>query len=316
MQLLASQPWAPTANGGSLADRIARLLRQWRWTSRTMPGAGATSSGILIAVAACGVFGQSADLPRFAVASVKPDPPSALRHTLLPPVGGRLSTRLAPLRLLIEGAYGVQSFQIYGGPDWMNSAGYAIEAKAEGDPTQSQIWLMLQSVLLDRFRLKVHRETKVLPLYALTAAKSGLKLPKPTEGGCIETAPVKGQRPPDPCGYATVAFEPAKGLEVEGRQLSMADLIKQLSAILQRPIVDQTGFLGKFDVNLRFAYDQEVTVGIGNPWLQSNPGQPGDPEGSPSIMTALQQQLGVKLESTKGPVEILVIDRAERPTEN
>jgi uncharacterized protein (TIGR03435 family) len=254
--------------------------------------------------------------PQFGVASVKPDPSPSLRHVLLPPVGGRLSTRMASLQLLIQNAYGVQSFQISGGPEWMNSSGYDIEAKAEGNPGMSQIWLMLQSLLEDRFKLKVHRETKLLPVYALTVAKGGLKLSKPTEGECADANPVSGQRPLAPCGYTTLAFEPATGLDVEGRQVVIADLIKTLSAILQRPLLDKTEFHGRFDVNLRFAYDQEVTVGIANPWRQSNPGQSGDPASSASIMTALQQQLGLRLEAAKGPVEILVIDHAERPTEN
>jgi hypothetical protein len=97
----------------------------------------------------------------FEAASVKLNPSLSLRHVLLPPTGGRLSTRMAPLLLLIQNAYGVETFQISGGPDWMNTAGYDIEAKAEGNPSRSQIWLMLQSLLEDRFKLKVHRETKV-----------------------------------------------------------------------------------------------------------------------------------------------------------
>ena len=252
----------------------------------------------------------------FEAASVKPDPSLALRHVLLPPAGGRLSTRMASLGLLIQNAYGVQSFEIYGGPDWMNSSGYDIEAKAAGNPNRSEIWLMLQSLLEDRFQLKVHRETRVLAVYALTTAKSGLKLAKPTEGDCVDPAPVKGQRRPGPCAYATVAFEPATGLSVEGRQVAMAEVARVLSAILQRPVVDKTGFAEKFDVNLRFGYDPQVTVGIPNPWRQSNPGGPGDPAGGPSITSALSQQLGLRLEAAKGPVEVLVVDHAERPSEN
>lgn len=223
-----------------------------------------------------------------------------------------MSTRGASLRLLIQNAYGVQSFQISGGPEWMNSSGFVIEAKAEGNPDRRQIWLMLQSLLEDRFKLKVHREYKVLRVYFLTVAKNGLKLPKPTEGDCVESPPASGQRPLGPCASATVAFEPSTGLDVEGRQVGMEDLIKVLSGMLQRPIVDKTDFSGKFDANLRFAYEQEVTVGLGNPW-----GTPdGDATGNPSIMTALQQQLGLRLVSARGPVEVLVVDHAERPSEN
>ncbi len=252
----------------------------------------------------------------FEVASVKPDPPGALRHVLLPPVGNRLSTRQASLRLLIQYAYGVNSFQIFGGPDWMNSSGFDIEAKAEGNPSRSQIWLMLRSLLEDRFKLKVHRETRLMPAYALTIAKGGLKLPKAAEGDCIDPAPVQGQRPPAPCGYVTIAFEPAKGLDVEGRQVTMADFISVLSRILQRSIIDKTGFSSKLDVNLRFAYEQDITVGVPNPWPQANSGQPEDPGINPPITGALRQQLGLSLKSFEGPVEVLVVDQAEGPSKN
>jgi uncharacterized protein (TIGR03435 family) len=252
-----------------------------------------------------GAIGQVSFTPQFEAASIKLNPSMALRHVLLPPKGGRLSTRNAPLRLLIQNAYHVQTFQVSGGPEWMNSAGYDLEAKAEGNPSQSQIWLMLQSLLEDRFKLKVHRETKELPVYALTAAKNGLKLPKPKEGDCT----------PSPCGNATVAFETATGLSVQAGQVAMAEFIKVLSNIIERPIVDRTGFTEKFDVHLGFAYD-EATGGLPNPRRAGDSGQPAELESSPSIMIALQQQLGLKLEASKGPVEILVIDHVERPSEN
>lgn len=264
----------------------------------------------LVCVLVCGQ--TPAQLPTFEVASVKPDPSPALRHVLLPPVGGRLSTRGASLRLLIQNAYGVQSFQISGGPEWMNSSGFVIEAKAAGNPDRSQISLMLQSLLEDRFKLKVHRENKVLPLYFLTVAKNGLKLPKSTEGDCVDSPLANGQRPLPPCASATVAFESSTGLDLEGRKVGMEDLIKAVSGMLQRPIVDKTDFRGKFDVNLRFAYEPDVTVGVANPWRTPD----GDDTGNPSIMTALEHQPGLRLVSARGPAEILVVDYVERPSEN
>src|SRR5579863_1167750 len=158
----------------------------------------------------------------FEAASVKPNDSLSVRHVLLPPVGGRLSTRMAPLGLLIQSAYGVQSFQISGGPDWMDSTGFDIEAKAAGNPSRSQVWLMLQSLLEDRFHLKVHRETRMMPVYALAVAKDGPRLPK-AAADCGDAAAAKGQRPPGPCGDATVSFETSTGLAVVGRQLAMAE---------------------------------------------------------------------------------------------
>ncbi len=244
---------------------------------------------------------------RFEVASVKLNPSLSLRHVLLPPVGERLSTRNASLGLLILSAYSVQAFQVLGGPKWMNSAGYDIEAKAEGNATRAEIWLMLRTLLEDRFKLKVHRETREMPVYALRSAKSGIKLKASEVGGCQESAlSGAGASPLGPCGELSVGAERA-GLFVRGREVSIAQLTKTLSAILDHPVIDKTRITSKFDVDLNFAYD-DLTVGLPKP--------PAGGENLTSIVGALQQQLGVKLESAKGPVEVLVIDRAERPSEN
>ena len=112
-------------------------------------------------------------------------------------VGGRLTTQNAPLMRLIQMAYSVQRFQIVGGPGWTNSEGYDIEAKPAVKTTRKQMWLMLQALLADRFKLTLHREKRELPVYALTAAKSGLKLPPPKEGECIPNPP---DVPPVPLG--------------------------------------------------------------------------------------------------------------------
>jgi len=96
----------------------------------------------------------------------------------------------------------------------------------------------------------------------------------------------------------------------------MAELTRALSAMLQRSVVDKTRFSGKFDVSVRFAYEPEVTVGIGNPWRQTNAGQAEDPGINPPIASAIRRELGLSLESSKGQVEVLVVDHAEKPSEN
>ena len=101
----------------------------------------------------------------------------------------------------------------------MNSSGFDIDAKAEGNRDKSQVWLMLQSLLEGRFKLIVHRENRTMPVYCLTVAKNRLKLPKRTEGDCVDSPPASGQRPLGPCASATVAFEPSTGLYVTGRQI-------------------------------------------------------------------------------------------------
>ncbi len=320
---------AMAASGGSLAHRIARLLGQSRPASRTFPGTGIIVSALLLVAAAYGVFAQSADSPRFDVASIKLNTASVhIGMGVVTNPGGRLTAEFAPVQLLIRKAYGVQSFQISGGPDWINTDGYDIEAKAEGNPSERQLLLMLQSLLEDRFKLRVHRETKELPVYALTVAKGGLKLQPPKEGSCVSAepnAPEPSGPPPQrgsgqplhlPCGGIVVFFN-RPGPRMIGGQVSMANVVQSLTNILGRAVMDKTGFTGKFDVHLEFAFDDALAGLTGPntpPFRRQEPG-PGDLD-SPSIFAAIQQQLGLKLESAKGPAEVLVVDHVERPTEN
>jgi uncharacterized protein (TIGR03435 family) len=312
---------ALAANGGSLADRIRRLLGQPRQVSRTLPGPVAVASAILLAVAAYGAFAQSADSPQFAVASVKrgevwiaDSVPMAVR----PQPGGRLTTLNSPLAFLVQRAYGVQAYQIAGGPPWIKTDGYNIEAKPAANADQKQMWLMLQALLAERFKLTLHRETRELPVYHLTATKSGPRLPKPAGGPCTEVftgpPPKPGEpRPAPPCGPGIQAS--GAGLSMRGLNLSTAKFAEFLGTLIGRAVVDKTGFTGKFDLHLDFALDDAIA---GLPFHRG-PGdadQTADPAARPSIFTAIQEQLGLKLESTKGPVEVLVIDRAERPTDN
>jgi uncharacterized protein (TIGR03435 family) len=257
----------------------------------------------LIGFSVWAVSGQL--LPHFEVASIKPNPSPSLRHVVAPPKNARFSTNDASLRLLIQNAYGIESFEISGGPDWMNSVGFDIEAKAEGSPSRAQMWLMLRALLEERFKLAVHRETRDFPVYALTPAKSGLKMPAPEEKDCTDDK----NRIAGPCGDLVLTFEESSGLAVKGRQVTMVDLARILSTILARRVIDRSGATGKFDVNLPFAFD-DTTAGISRPPQASSPNEPL------SMFDALQRHLGLKLQSTRGPVEVIVVDHAERPSEN
>ena len=258
-----------------------------------------------------------APVPQFDAASIKPNPSPSLRHVILPPVGGRLSTRFAPLGLLVGYAYGVQSYQIAGGPEWMNSAGFDLEAKAEGNPPESQVRQMLQSLLEDRFRLRVHRENRESPVYFLTPAKTGLHLHEPKPGDCTDlgAVPAAPGSPPHPitgvCGKLLIGGSPG-GMLVRGRRIAMPELTRVLSGIFDRAVIDRSGAAGEFDVDLPFSYD-ESTTGIPKP--QGSVERSQD-ENFPSLPTALQKQLGLRLESGRAPVEVLVVDRAERPSAN
>jgi uncharacterized protein (TIGR03435 family) len=219
--------------------------------------------------------------------------------------------------MLIQRAYSVQGFQVVGGPSWISTDGYDIEAKPEGSTDQKRMWLMLQTLLADRFKLSMHRETRDLPVYDLQAVKSGPKLPGPQGGACAEvltTLPEAGQpRPAPPCGPGLV--KAGTGLTMLGISVSMPAFAKQLSMMVGREVVDKTGFTGRFSLHLEFAID-DALAGLPNPVGPDASGQPADPAARPTIRTALQEQLGLKLEASKGPVDVLVIDHVERPTEN
>jgi uncharacterized protein (TIGR03435 family) len=170
--------------------------------------------------------------------------------------------------------------------------------------------------LAERFQLRLHRETKELPVYTLAAVKTGLTLPKPDPATCVGAGSVppareKGRPPLRRCGDITIEAENGT-LSLQGRQVTTSDLCKTLSGIFLQPIVDRTGSSDRFDLNVQFLYD-DLTIGIGNP---RRPGDPPEPTGVTSIVQALQQKLGLKLEKSKAPVELLVIDHAERPEAN
>jgi uncharacterized protein (TIGR03435 family) len=233
--------------------------------------------------------------------------------------GGRLNVESVPLRFLIMFAYDIKEFQIFGGPSWINSDLYNITAKPAGNAPMQQVRVMVQSLLADRFGLTLHRETKELPVYDLEAAKSGIKLAASKEGSCVTPDPNNPPRPGEPrprfCGNIGMQ----RGL-LEAYGIPLPRLLAALSDLLGRPVIDKAGITGTFDIHLEFTPDEATANGPG----QGN-GPPGDPAArpappaeptAPSIFTALQEQLGLRVESAKGPVEVLVIDHVQRPSEN
>lgn len=308
---------AVAATGGSLSRRIARLLGQPRPDSLRIAGPGVLTTLALVAVTAFAMFAQSTAPPKFEVASVKPSSEQRFM-TVHPLPGGRL-TATAPLRLLIQNAYGLQAFQIIGGPRWIDLDRYEIEAKAEGNANRAEVFQMLQTLLKDRFQLKTHSETRELPVYLLVAAKNGPKLSPPKDGGCVATNPDGPPPPPRtgfPCGRAGIMVEPG-GARIAGAKVLMPEFTRILSIVMGRSVIDKTGVSTQFDAQVDFAPDA-TTAGLPVPINPGGPGgasPPAEPA-SPSIFSAIQEQLGLKLESGKGPVEVLVIDHVERPSGN
>jgi uncharacterized protein (TIGR03435 family) len=327
---------AVAATGGFLSERIARLLGQSRPAVRGSLGPGVLAVAVLLLAAAYGLFGQSDAHPAFAVASVKRNTEFSSDPTHGPmgggyQPGGRLHIVNLSLMGLIQFAYAahdsahwlpVPPSQIVGGPAWISTPGYDIEAKPESPTDQKHMWLMLQTLLADRFKLALHRDTRELPVFELTVAKSGPKLPPAKEVACL-SLPTDGTSPKHvpgkvDCGYVPMLMD-ATGWRMQGSKVRMADLIRELAQVLGRPVLDKTGFTGEFDLHLSFAADESL---MGLP----GSGAPGDPGGArlpaeadptrPNIFAALEEQLGLKLVPAKAPVEVLVIDHVEKPTEN
>lgn len=260
--------------------------------------------------------------PKFEVASVRPcknDTGPGYRGGRGISSPGRLDLVCQPLRVFLVRAYVyyrdghlnlLQPLpEIQGAPDWIDDR-YSITAKGEGSATDGMMnGPMLKTLLEDRFKLKIHRGTKEIPVYELTIAKGGLKAPRPA-GTCT---PLDWNTPlPDQLQNQTqkqcIDRETRRGpsVLVQLDAVSIAAFIKFFLSRLDRPVIDKTGLTGLFDFHLEYAPDQ---AGVNGPATSA------DPEGSP-IFTALQQQIGLKLTRAKGPGEFLVIDHVERPSAN
>jgi uncharacterized protein (TIGR03435 family) len=259
----------------------------------------------------------------YEVASIKPNKSGTNMVRLMFSPDGLTATN-ATLQMFVQAAYQVEPHQVSGGPSWLNSDHYDIEAKMDSatadvlhklseEQGRLERERMLQALLTDRFKLTIHRETKELPVYALLIAKNGPKLQEAKPG---DTYP-NGIKGPDGRAGAGMMFMNGRG-SVTGQGLPIANLVRLLSLQLGRTVVDKTGLTAKYDFTLQWTPDESqgaMFKGPG-PGPQGTAGPPPPDPSGPSIFTAVQEQLGLKLESQKGPVEMLVVDHAEQPSEN
>jgi uncharacterized protein (TIGR03435 family) len=277
--------------------------------------------------------------PAFEVASIKPsnpNPTGPLAGTpMMLPALGRLTAQNVTLRMLVMAAYQKQPFQIVGGPDWQNSAKFDINATA-GDPKLSTDAMLarLQTLLADRFKLKLHTETREVPIYALVLARDDGRLGpkmKPSTAECpgwkeqqqkqLEAIAKGGlaglqasmPKPGEsvPCAMVPLPPQPGIiGIRGTGQSLDLVTLL--LTQFTGRPVVNKTGLTGLFDVDIEIGLQalMELYAQIGVPV----PPLPANMPESRSIMTMIQEDWGLKLDSQRGPGEVLVIDSAEMPT--
>lgn len=213
-------------------------------------------------------------------------------------------------------AYAYPEVPIKGGPPWLHSAFYEINAQAEGNPSvKTMMGPMMQVLLEDRFHLKVRREATEGPVYFLTVARGGPKLHAFTEGSCTPYSPYQSTTLEAGRQYCRNQMSAVNAsLEVQGGTLDVFS--GMLEILLERPVINKTGITGRFDFRIEFSREGTKLAGV--PLIQPNGSISGasDPAGRSSIFSVLQEQLGFKLEPGKGPVEALVIDHVERPTAN
>ena len=253
-------------------------------------------------LAAAAVFGQPL---KFEVATVKPAVPNDSVSGVMPsPSPGRIEFRNMTLRLLIYQAYGSglsTAMSVSGGPDWMNRNRYTIEALAQGNPTDRDYRAMLRSLLEERFALKTHTETREIDVYALALDRADRKLGpkvKPWSGGC---ASGKEPRAEDPAMPRCMGAFRAPGLVLEGvTMIPVAEMLSTQRRLLGKIVQDRTGLSGPYNIELEFDFA-----------AANQPDYTG-----PSIFTALKEQLGLKLEASKGPLQVLDVESARIPDDN
>jgi uncharacterized protein (TIGR03435 family) len=232
-------------------------------------------------------FGQSRE---FEVASIKPSDPHSTPTRTMRTSGRDVYANITVL-ILIRIAYDVQGYQIAGAPSWLGNQFFDIAAKAGGEstPTQAELRQMFQKLLADRFQLKVHRETRELPVYALVVGKGGV-LMKESSPDARYSFMIPGR------GHWKVS------------KLAMSHLAGDLTREVGRTVVDLTGLTGYYDFTLEWTPEQASLPAADGATLPDS--------GGPSIFTAVQQQLGLKLESRKHPIDVLIIDQVEKPSAN
>jgi uncharacterized protein (TIGR03435 family) len=258
--------------------------------------------------------------PRFEVASVKPSKASDPHGTIVVQPGGRYVAVNVAIRQLITQAYGVQSNQLVDGPDWTRTDRFDVTAKADGDlllasatEGATSLQLMLRALLAERFRLRVHQESRPLPIYALVLARGDRALgPKMrvSTADCASQTPARGVPAPGPPSFSdpvTCGVRMGHG-RLLAADATMAQLATGLSNTVQRVVRDNTGLTGRYSMEMSWVPESMPTAAAGSSAVAAV-----DPNGT-SIFTALQEQLGLKLEPARGPVDVVVIDSIERPT--
>jgi uncharacterized protein (TIGR03435 family) len=242
------------------------------------------------------------------------------------PSPNRLVTGCETVESLIRSAYVLyatdqlirdpSSPPIEGGPAWIRSEHYQVTAKADSAAGAGAMnGRLMRALLEERFKLKVHRQAKEVPVYAMTVAESGVRMTPWQPGSCtpMEPGTLAGTRPENPC--RVLIRQRGPNLALEGKGATLAEIAKLLFLLVDHPVVDRTGLSGRFDIDVEFAPEQRPAA-FRPPDEPSGPAPPAEEPTAPRIFTAFVKQLGLKLEAGNGPRESLLIDHVERPSRN
>jgi uncharacterized protein (TIGR03435 family) len=293
-------------------------------------------AAVVAVVVPAPMWGQAAaKVPEFDAVSIKPYQPEGDKMMMrMMMQGDRYSTVGISVKAMIQYAYNLKSEDQIAGAGSVGDKRFNVEAKMDAETTatlakmsqtesDAQRRLMVQGMLAERFKLKVHHETKELPVYALVVAKGGSKL-KEADPNAPPMTPPGGPRMPDggqagvgmrmpegaPRGGGGMMMMSPGGLKAQG--IPIGGLVNILTMQLHRQVVDKTGLTGKYDIDMKYGPED------GKAMMQGDSSAPGPvtAEAGPSIFTALEEQLGLKLEGAKGPVDTVVVDHLEMPSEN
>jgi len=332
--------------GADLKQRVSRIMAGHRvarlnihkkllltcagLTAVVLPLALGLTNGLLMRAQTSAA--SAAPTASFEVASIKPTKPGAPGTLMRIDAGSRFNANGISVMLLLEQAYGVREAQISQAPPWLTSEHFDIDAKAEDsaaaaidklppEERKEKLQQMLQNLLAERFKLELGHDTKELPVYALVVAKNGPKLQvssfKPSDGPPPKDEPIKGGAP----GPGSMFMNAPGRIVSTGAQIAMlADILSRFAG---RVVVDKTGLAGCYDFTLQWHDEGHGPMSFGGPGGPGGPVGPGGPGGGPpqeasgpSLFTALQEQLGLKLEPQKAPMDVLVIKHVEKPSEN
>lgn len=274
---------------------------------------------VALAVSAVAWLAGAQQEPSFAAASVKANP-SGLHPSGLPGSttdfrpGGRFSALNVVVRDLIRTAWNLEAYRVVGGPDWLRRAHFDIEATAGADVPIERARLMLKALLAERFELRARLEPREMRTYALVLNRNdgrlGPRLQSASAAACVNRRPG-----PTPAGELPTCGQLRSGPNrLSGRSVTMQELSARLSGISGRPVIDKTGLTGPLDVDLEWTPSEAARAAV-EALTPGAPPEPIDPN-RPALLTAVDEQLGLRLQSTRGMVDVLVIENAERPSEN